>query len=46
MAKQRSFLTNRTLTRVESLFGVFLALLIPALSAGFSLPQLTAMVLK
>ena len=35
---------SRTLTRTESLLGVFLALLIPAMTAGFSLPQMAAMI--
>ncbi len=36
---------QRTLTTAESLFGVFMALLIPALSAGMAMPQLTASIL-
>ncbi len=46
MAKKRPLVQNRTLTRVESLLGVFMALLLPALSAGAALPQLTAMAIK
>jgi hypothetical protein len=39
-------LKNRTLSNVEALLGVFLALLIPALSTGLALPELTAMLIK
>ncbi len=46
MAKKRLHF-NRTLSHKESLLGVFMALLIPALAAGgAALPELTAMLVK
>lgn len=45
-AKKTPLLCNRTMTRAESLLAVFMALLIPALSAGTSLPEATAMLIK
>ncbi len=39
--------SNRVLTRVESLFGVFMALLLPGLMAGgTAMVEMTAMVLR
>ncbi len=36
---------QRTLSNAESMFAIFMALLIPALSAGAALPTLTAAIL-
>jgi len=44
MAKTITF--QRTLSPAESMLGVFLALLIPVLSAGISIPTLTASILS
>jgi hypothetical protein len=46
MSHATSINLSHTLTRMEGLLGVFLSLLIPAMTAGFSLPELTAMMLK
>ncbi len=44
--KHKSMLQNRVMTRTEALLGVFMALLLPALTAGLALPELTAAMLK
>ncbi len=46
MAKKQPLLKNRTLSRMESLLGVFLALLVPTLlGSGLDLVHVTASVL-
>lgn len=43
--KHKSMLQNRVMTRTEALLGVFMALLLPTLTAGLSFMELTASML-